>query len=184
MKVNDQGTATVEDDRITAGATFELRADDGDGHYEPSGDDAPVIATDLAPRGFAVFHPPGPGDYWITESDPPAGLDIAPPQLVTYTTDVEACGVLGEQRRCVPDDDGIGGFTVVAVMDSPTGGSLPAGATAPPTDTAVQVDPRSDDTGALLILSTLLTLSVGLLYETRRRIGRVARDGDDRGRPL
>jgi hypothetical protein len=36
----------------------------------------------------------------------------------------------------------------------------------------------------LLILSTLLTLSVGLLYETRRRIGGVAGDGDDRGRPL
>ena len=143
VKVNDQGTSTVEDDRITGGATFELRADDGDGRYEPNGDDARVIDTAVAPRGFAVFDPPGPGDYWITETDSPSGLDVAPPQLVTYTTSVEACGVLGDLRKCVPDDDGVGGFTVVAVMDSPTGGSLPAGATTPPTDTTTPGDTSS-----------------------------------------
>ena len=183
VKVNDQGTSSIEDDRITGGATFELRADDGDGRYEPDGDDAPVIDVAAAPRGFAIFLPPAPGDYWITESSPPAGLDIAPPQLVTYTTDVEACGVIGAHRRCVPDDDGVGGFTVVAVLDSPTGGSLPAGATAPPTDTALRIARQDGDSGPLLIASSLITLSVGLLYAARRRMARVAADREeDHGR--
>ena len=174
-KVNDQGTSTTEDDRITGGATFELRVDDGDGRYEPADDDAPVIATDVAPRGFAVFHPPGPGDYWITEIDPPNGLDVAPPQSVTYTTNVEACGVLGDRRTCVPDDDGIGGFTVVAVMDSPTGGSLPAGATAPPTDTVAPTDTSPDASFWMVVGASVVGTLVGVIYLGRRATHR--RDG-------
>jgi hypothetical protein len=172
VKVNDQGTPTRDDDQITGGAVFELRADDGDGVYEPSGDDAPVIDTVSAPRGFAVFLPPAPGDYWITESSPPDGLDVAPPQLVTYTTDIENCGVLGDQRTCRPDDDGIGGFTVVAVMDSPTGGSLPADATTPPTDTAAAVDQPADRSGGLIVGLSLLALGVAVVSFARGRIRR------------
>ena len=167
-KVNDQGTSTTEDDRITGGATFELRADDGDGRYEPSGDDAPVIATDAATRGFAVFDPPGPGEYWITEIDPPTGLDVAPPQLVTYTTSIEACGVLGDHRTCVPDDDGVGGFTVVAVMDSPAGGSLPAGATAPPTDTVAPTDTPPDASFWMVVGASVIGTLVAVIYLGRR----------------
>jgi hypothetical protein len=172
VKVNDQGTPSRDDDRITGGAVFELRADDGDGRYEPTGDDAPVIDTVTAPRGFAVFVPPAPGDYWITESTPPDGLDVAPPQLVTYTTNVENCGVLGTQRTCRPDDDGIGGFTVVAVMDSPTGGSLPADATTPPTDTSTSWDRPADRSDGLALGLSLVALGAGVVVIARRRIRR------------
>ena len=168
VKVNDQGTSTIEDDRITGGAVFELRSDDGDGRYEPSGDDAPVIDTVAASHGFAVFLPPGPGAYWVTESTPPSGLDVAPPQLVTYTTDIVNCGILGVRRTCVPDDDGIGGFTVVAVLDSPTGGSLPAGATVPATDTARAFERSPDGFAWIAALVTLLALGVGGLSIARR----------------
>ena len=168
VKVNDQGTSTIDDDRITGGAVFELRTDDGDGRYEPDGDDAPVIETVDAPRGFAVFDPPGPGDYWITEASPPAGLDVAPPQLVTHTTDGENCGVIGDRRTCVADDDGNGGFTIVAVLDSPTGGSLPAGATAPATDTSPAPRRSPDGSGWIVVLVTLVALSGGVVSVARR----------------
>ena len=168
VKVNDQGTSTIDDDRITGGAVFELRTDNGDGRYEPDGDDAPVIETVDAPRGFAVFDPPGPGDYWITEASPPGGLDVAPPQLVTYTTDGENCGVIGDRRTCVADDDGNGGFTIVAVLDSPTGGSLPAGATAPATDTSPAPRRSPDGSGWIVVLVTLVALSGGVVSVARR----------------
>ena len=168
VKVNDQGTPAVDDDRITGGAVFELRADDGDRVYEPSGDDAPVIDTVAAPRGFAVFVPPASGDYWVTESTPPEGLDVAPPQFVTYTTDIQNCGVIGDRRTCVADDDGIGGFTIVAVLDSPTGGSLPADATAPATDTSPPVRRSPAELGWIAVLICLFALSVGVVSMTRR----------------
>ena len=75
-KVDDQGTKTTSDDRIVRGATFQFLADDGDGRYEPDGDDAPVLATIEAPKGFAVYTPSGPGDYWVVEAAPPEGLDV------------------------------------------------------------------------------------------------------------
>ena len=78
-KVNDQGTPETSDDRIVPGATFEFRRDDGDGIYEPVGDDAPVLAEIDATNGFAVFTPAEPGDYWVTESTPPPGLESRRP---------------------------------------------------------------------------------------------------------
>ena len=58
--MNDQGTPTVKDDEVVGGAVFEFRSDDGDGQYEPTGDDGPVLATVEATHGFAVFAPSEP----------------------------------------------------------------------------------------------------------------------------
>ena len=113
---------------------FEFRLDDGDGTYEPVGDDAPVLAEVSATYGFAVFTPTETGDYWVTESTAPPGLDTADPILVHYTASSENCGLAGSVLRCEPDDDQSGGFLIVVVADSPTGGVGPE-VTAPPTDT-------------------------------------------------
>ena len=132
--MNDQGTPDTSDDRIVPGAVFEFRRDDGDGIYEPVGDDAPVLAEVDATYGFAVFTPSGPGDYWVTETTAPAGLDTADPILVHYTASPENCALSDSVLRCVPDDDQSGGFLIVVVVDSPIGGVGPED-TAPPTDT-------------------------------------------------
>ena len=44
-----------------------------------SGDDAPVLAEVDAINGFAVFTPSETGDYWVTESTAPPGLEIGRP---------------------------------------------------------------------------------------------------------
>jgi len=106
---------------------FEIRLDDGDGIYEPDGADAPVLATLDARFGFAVFLPPAPGDYWITEVTPPPGLTVAPPMLVRYSIPSTSmnCAVLRGKQTCSPDDDDSGGFLVAVVVDSPSGGTAP-----------------------------------------------------------
>ena len=101
---------------ITGGATFEFRLDNGNGIYEPDTADAPLLATIEATSGFAVWTPPGPGDYWVTESIPPPGLDFAPPILVTYVVPPQPqnCQVLRGVEACSPDDDASGGYTLAA----------------------------------------------------------------------
>ena len=81
-----------------------------------------------------MFTPSETGDYWVTESTAPPSLDTADPILVHYTASSANCGLAGSVLRCVPDEDQSGGFLVVAVVDSPTGGVGPE-VTAPPTDT-------------------------------------------------
>jgi len=170
VKLNDQGTPEVSDDRIVGGAQFDIRRDDGNGIYEPAGADAPVLATLDAASGFAVFYPPGPGDYWVTEVSPPAGLDVAPPQLVHYATPATSrnCITLRGVTRCALDDDDSGGFVVFAVVDSPSGGAEPAGVTPPPTATAAPTEPAREDNLALVIAG-LFALCGVLLWPVRRR---------------
>jgi hypothetical protein len=169
-KVNDQGTADPNDDRIVAGATFEFRRDDGDGTYEPVGDDAPVLAEIDATSGFAVFMPSEPGDYWVTESTAPPGLSVADPILVHYTGSPENCGLTRGVLECVPDDDQSGGFLVVAVTDSPTGGVGPDDVTPPPTDTVTGDAGRMVDVApaAVLILLVAIIALVGTRYRQSR----------------
>jgi hypothetical protein len=172
VKVNDQGTTATSDDEIVGGATFEFREDDGDGTYEPAADDAPVLASVDATHGFAVFEPPGPGDYWVTEATPPAGLDSAPPQLVTYEVPPapQNCGVLRGRTTCRADDDATGGYVIVAVLDSPVGG-VAAAPTLPRTDTVNEAGGRPAG-GLWFVLVGLLSLSGALLHATRRRAAR------------
>ena len=168
-KVNDQGTSETSDDRIVPGAVFEFRLDDGDGRYEPVDDDAPVLAEVSATYGFAVFTPSDTGDYWVTESTPPPGLEIADPILVSYTASSENCGLAGSALRCEPDDDQSGGFLIVVVADSPTGGVGPE-VTAPPTDTIAGDGSRSVDTAraAILVLLIGAVVLVGARYQRSR----------------
>ena len=151
------------------GDVFEFRLDDGDGTYEPVGDDAPVLAEVSATFGFAVFTPSATGDYWVTESTAPPSLDTADPILVHYTASSENCGLAGSVLRCVPDDDQSGGFLVVAVVDSPTGGVGPV-VTAPPTDTVPGDASRPVDvvTAAGLILMVATVLLVVARYQRSR----------------
>ena len=171
-KVNDQGTPQLSDDRIVGGARFEVRQDDGDGTYEPAADDAPVLADLEATHGFAVFTPPGSGDYWVTEAEAPPGLEIAPPQLVTYTIPAAPrnCGIQLGRTTCVPDEDQSGGYVILAVMDSPIGGIAPATAdpTLPRTDTGSAIADRGNG-GLWLVIVGLLSMSAGLLLHTSRR---------------
>jgi hypothetical protein len=170
-KVSDQNTPDNSDDVILGGSTFELRADDGDGVYEPEGDDAPVLATEFAEYGFAVFHPPAPGAYWITEASAPPGFDIAPPELITYSTprSSQNCQFYRGATSCVTDDDNSGGFLIAVVTDSPTGGVLPieSGITPPATDSltpATTTDPR----GGWLAVGSVVALAGILVARVRR----------------
>ncbi len=164
--MDDHGTPDPGDDRIVPGATFQFRQDDGDGIYEPEGDDAPVLATIDATYGFAVFRPSEPGDYWVTESTAPPGLGTADPMLVHYTASAENCSLFDRVTRCAPDEDQSGGFLIVVVVDSPLGGTG-AEVTSPPTDA------RPDDTSRPvgIVPVTLLTVFVAgvVLFEVRHR---------------
>ena len=169
-KVNDQGTPETTDDRIVPGATFEFRLDDGDGTYEPAGDDAPVLAEVDAIHGFAVFTPSETGDYWVTESTAPPGLEIADPILVHYTASPENCGLPNGRLQCEPDDDQSGGFLIVVVMDSPIGGVGGEEITPPPTDTDPGDVRRPID--VLLASMAILILAAVVFGEARHRQSR------------
>jgi len=176
VKVNDQGTSDTSDDRVVGGSTFEFRLDDGDGTYEPDGADAPVLATVSAPHGFAVFNPPAPGSYWVIESIAPAGLDVAPPQLVTWGVPAtpQNCVVLRSGGTCIADEDGSGGFEMVVVTDSPTGEVLASQQALPATDAGPGVETAGSATGSATWMSVIvIATAVGLLAMTigRRRRG-------------
>ena len=106
VKVNDQGTSTIEDDRITAVRTSSCVQMMATVAMRPNGDDAPVIDTADAPRGFAVFDPPGPGDYWVTETNPP-GWSGCRAAAVGHIHDEMArtAASSGIQRSACADDD-------------------------------------------------------------------------------
>jgi hypothetical protein len=173
-KVADQGTATIDDDKIVGGATFEMRLDDGDGTYEPDGADGPVLATVDATHGFAIFHPTSPGHYWITEVAAPTGLATSDPVLITYSGSDDNCGWYRGEMRCVADDDGVAGFVIVAFKDPPTGsveaaqgdGNLPA------TDTAESARPEpapGGGTWAALLIVFIVSLAAFSLTLSQRR---------------
>ena len=83
-KISDNGTDDPNDDALLPGSTFAFYLDDGDGVFEPDGDDAPRLAEIGSDTGFHVWTPPGPGRYWVVEVASPPGYDIAPPVLVDY----------------------------------------------------------------------------------------------------
>jgi hypothetical protein len=58
--------------------------------------------------------------------------------LVAYDGSKDNCGWYRGQMRCVADDDGIGGFVIVAFKDPPTGSveALEGNGNLPATDTA------------------------------------------------
>ena len=170
--MNDQGTPDLSDDVVMGGATFAFYVDDGNGIFEPETADAPVLATIEAPNGFAVFTPPGPGDYWVVEVAAPPDMDIAPPQLVTYVVPPAPLNCVIDLGRsaCAADEDASGGYLVVVVSNSPTGGVDPTSGelTQPPTD--VLMGAREAPTPGLpLVVLGVTSLAVGLLVDLRRR---------------
>jgi hypothetical protein len=177
IKVADQGTASTGDDEVVGGARFELRLDDGDGVYEPDGEDAPPLAAVDAPEGFAVFEPTTPGDYWVTEVDAPTGLETMPAVLVTYAGSDEQCGWYRGELDCRPDEDGTGGFLLVAFKDPPTGSveAQSGGSNLPPTDTASAAAPEPTASPGVPIGATFaLSLAVVAIVLRRRRPNQAA----------
>ena len=74
-KLSDNGTpGDPTDDTLLPGSTFAFYRDDGDGVFEPEGDDAPRLAEVDSDTGFHVWTPPGPGRYWVQEIDSANGL--------------------------------------------------------------------------------------------------------------
>jgi hypothetical protein len=171
-KVNDQGTPELDDDVLLPGATFEFRLDDGNGIYEPDTADAPVLETIFAEHGFAVFHPPAPGSYWVTESSAPEGFDTAEPILVAFPAAQaqQNCSQVGATLTCVPDDDLSGGFVLAFVSDSPTGGALPTtGEVTPPATDLTESRPGPTVPNLPVILGVLVSVAVGALLLRPRR---------------
>ena len=173
-KVNDKGTSTREDDKFVGGAVFEIRVDDGDGKYEPNADDGGVVATLKATDGYAVYNPGLPGDYWVKEVDAPNGLSKADAMLVKYRTPEtpENCFVVDGKKQCKPDEDGSGGFTVAAIVDSPIGAPpTEARPAAPATDTdpAPAPTPRNDTMWLLLGLVGVASAAAYLARTAPRR---------------
>ena len=170
--MNDQGTADLSDDVVIGGATFAFYLDDGNATFEPETADAPLLATIPAPNGFAVFTPPGPGDYWVVEAGPPPGMDVAPPALISYGIPPvpQNCVVDLGRSSCTADEDASGGFVVVVVSNSPTGGELPAVGelTEPPTD-ALTSAAEAPATGAPVVVTVVVAFAIGLLIDVRRR---------------
>ena len=141
------------------------------------------LASVDAPQGFAIFQPTTPGDYWVTEVAAPTGLATMPAVLVTYTGSDEQCGWYRGELDCRPDDDGTGGFLLVAFKDPPTGSveAETGGSNLPPTDTAPTATPEpsaSPDVplGAIFALS----LAVVAIVLRRRRPDQTADDLDAR----
>ena len=97
-----------------------------------------------------------------------------PAVLVTYTGSDEQCGWYRGELDCRPDDDGTGGFLLVAFKDPPAG-SVQAqtdGSNLPPTDTAPAALPEpSRSPGVLLGTIFALSLVVAALVLRRRRTG-------------
>ena len=153
---------------------FEIRVDDGDGKYEPNADDGGVVATLKATDGYVVYNPGLPGDYWVKEVDAPNGLSKAAAMRVKYRTPEtpENCFVVDGKKQCKPDEDGSGGFTVAAIVDSPIGAPpTEARPAAPATDTdpAPAPTPRNDTTWLLLGLVGVASAAAYLARTAPRR---------------
>jgi hypothetical protein len=164
-KVNNKGTATIDDDRLVGGATFKVWQDNGDGKFEPDGADAPVVATIDAPEGWATVENPPAGSYWIQEVSPPSGLQITKPFLVHYKADpTKVCFTKNGDTTCRAAAAGESGFHVVIVSDTPVG-MVP-----PPTDTedvTASTDTRPDPW--LLLTAGLLAILAGAAAWRRSR---------------
>ena len=174
-KLTDSGTpGDPTDDTLLPGSTFAFYRDDGDAVFEPDGDDAPRLAEVDSDTGFHVWTPPGPGRYWVHETDSAEGYDLAPPRLVDYllTRSTDNCVVQPTELLCSPDDDGVSaGLRVVAVTDSLTGGV--AGLTPPPTDVDQATgEDRGDNVPVMALLTAwaLLAGAIGIGDRRRRRV--------------
>ena len=163
-KVDDGGTADRTDDQLLPGAAFEVRPDDGDGVYEPDGDDAPALDGDDLGAGFTIYAPDAPDRYRAAEVDAPAGYDVAAPILVDYAVPdpAENCVVIEGDRRCLVDDDGTGGFVIAVVFDSPTGGGVAPtdAAVTPPSTSTVSAHATTKPTVPAVIVSALALVAV------------------------
>ncbi len=111
----------------------------------------------------------------MTEVSPPPGLDVAPPQLVSYAVPrtPENCSIVRGVSSCVLDEDASGGFVVVVVSDSPSGGvdSATGGPTLPATDSGTDSAEPSAGYAWIAVVGVLVLSGLAFLGAARLRRG-------------
>lgn len=188
-KMDNNGTATQDDDVLLDGAKFEIWLDDGDNAFE-TGEDTLVFGPADAADGLLDTDVLPGGKYWIVETVVPAGFVGSDPILVELNVDPskvciwDASGLL----ECVANDQESLSLTIVIVDNTPeaapTGGVGGATGTPkpkvtlPPTD-AIDGTASSAPAGdgwRILLLGLAAMLAASLLLTPAR----VAVRKDDR----
>ena len=123
-KVDNKGTADPDDDEALDGATFEVRADDGDEVFEPDQDEL-VFGPAAAPAGMLDTDLLDGGMYWIVETIVPAGFIGTDPILVELNTDPSVTCVwdFGGLIECEANEGDVSelSWTIVIVDNTPEG---------------------------------------------------------------
>lgn len=148
VSLDTLGTNATDDDILLDGASFSVRADDGDRAFDAS-IDAVAFGPAHAVGGLLDTAKLGPGWYWV-EAAPPAGYMGPPPILIELNTDGARTCVWGVDglAECQANDAGAEdlSWTMVLVRNAPT-----AAPTTEPTavPTAAPTDPTTAPTGAV-----------------------------------
>lgn len=146
VTLDTQGTLATDDDILLDGVLVAVRADDGDGAFDPALD-AVISGPAVAVGGLLDTQKLGPGRYWV-DADPPTGHEAPAPILVELNTDGsrtcvwDAAGLI----ECQANDAGAEGlsWTMVLVRNAPAATPTASPAPAP---TAVPTDPTPAPTG-------------------------------------
>lgn len=86
----------TNDDQLVSGATINLFRDDGDGVFEPGGDDLPQASTTSNGGGSYLFSRLTAGDYWVSQpAQTVSGRPLAAIENLLTISALEAGGDLG-----------------------------------------------------------------------------------------
>ena len=186
-KLDNNGTATQDDDVLLDGAKFEVWLDDGDGIFDGGADTLVFGPADAADGLLDTDVLPG-GMYWIVETVVPAGFTGSDPILVELNVDPskvciwDATGLL----ECVPNDQESLSLTIVIVDNTPEATPAPTGGvggatgtpkpkvTLPPTDTidGIHSSAPAGDGWRLVLLGMAAMLAAALLLTPARVVVR------------
>jgi prealbumin domain-containing protein len=123
-KIDNKGTADPDDDEALDGATFEVRADDGDEVFEADQDEL-IFGPAAAPDGMLDTDLLDGGMYWIVETIVPAGFIGTDPILVELNVDpsVTCAWDFGGLIACEPNQGDASelSWTIVIVDNTPEG---------------------------------------------------------------
>ena len=186
-KLDNNGTATQDDDVLLDGAKFEVWLDDGDSVFE-TGEDTLVFGPADAADGLLDTDVLPGGTYWLVETVVPAGFVGSDPILVELNVDPskvciwDASGLL----ECVPNDQESLSLTIVIVDNTPEATPAPTGGvggatgtpkprvTLPPTDTidGIASSAPAGDGWRLVLLGLAAMLAASLLLTPARVVVR------------
>ncbi len=128
-KVDNKGTADPDDDEALDGATFEVRADDGDEVFETDQDELVFGPAATSSDGMLDTDLIDAGMYWIVETIVPAGFIGMDPILVELNTDpsVTCAWDFGGLIECEANEGDVSelSWTIVIVDNTPEGETPP-----------------------------------------------------------